>query len=128
MDETTTRNEGTETSASFVERLAEKIGLHGRASLVFGDPITYEGVTVVPVAKARWGFGGGAGTGSGKDGEGEGSGGGGGLVVSPVGYIELTGGAANFRRVYDVNNVGPTVLAGALAFVLVLGALRRLFR
>ena len=50
------------------------------------------------------------------------------MMVSPVGYIELAGGEAHFRRVYDVNNVGPTLLAGALAFVLVLGAIRRLVR
>ena len=128
MDETTILKDRANGSATFIERLAEKIGLQGRASLVFGEPITYEGVTVVPVSKARWGFGGGAGTGSGKDGGGEGEGGGGGMMVSPVGYIELAGGAAHFRRVYDVNNVGPTVLAGAFALVLVLGAVRRLFR
>ena len=93
MDETTILGDRTNGSATFIERLAEKIGLQGRASLVFGEPITQE-VTVVPVSKARWGFGGGAGTGSGKEGEGEGSGGGGGLMVTPVGYIELAGAEA----------------------------------
>ena len=128
MDEKTILKDRTNGSTTFVERLAEKIGLQGRTSLVFGDPIAHERVTVVPVSKARWGFGGGAGTGAGKEGEGEGSGGGGGMMLSPVGYIELREGEAHFRRVYDVNNAGPTVVAAAMAVVLVLGAIRRLVR
>jgi uncharacterized spore protein YtfJ len=44
-----------------VERLAEKIGSSARAAAVFGEAVGRDGVTVIPVAKARWGFGGGDG-------------------------------------------------------------------
>jgi len=49
---------------AILEKLVEKVG--GRASVkaVFGDPITRNGKTVVPVAKIRWGFGGGSGQGT----------------------------------------------------------------
>ncbi len=43
------------------ERLAEKIGSSARATAVFGEAVERDGVTVIPVAKARWGFGGGDG-------------------------------------------------------------------
>jgi uncharacterized spore protein YtfJ len=83
------------TGAGFTERLAERVGATARASAVFGDAVEREGVTVIPVARAKWGFGGGSG---GREGE-EGSGGGGGTSVSPIGYIELRAGGARFRRI-----------------------------
>jgi uncharacterized spore protein YtfJ len=43
------------------ERLAEKIGSSARATAVFGEAVEHDGVIVIPVAKARWGFGGGDG-------------------------------------------------------------------
>ena len=43
------------------ERLAEKIGSSARATAVFGEAVERDGVIVIPVAKARWGFGGGDG-------------------------------------------------------------------
>src|SRR4051794_41682436 len=84
------------TGYGFTERLAERVGAAARASAVFGDAVEHEGVTVIPVARAKWGFGGG----SGGRGEEEGAGGGGGTSVSPVGYIELRAGEARFRRIH----------------------------
>src|SRR5712691_4977917 len=82
---------------TFLERLAETLGMHAQASAIFGEPVERDGVTVIPVAKARWGLGGGGG----HKAEGEGSGGGGGVIVSPVGYIELKDGESRFRPVQD---------------------------
>src|SRR5437773_2566696 len=82
--------------SSFVERLAERVGGAASSSLVYGAPVEHEGVKVIPVAKARWGFGGGGGS---RDGAGEGSGGGGGVWVSPVGYIEMKDGDSRFRPI-----------------------------
>ena len=48
-------------STGFVERIADRIGAHAEVKAVFGDPIERDGITVIPVAKVRWGFGGGAG-------------------------------------------------------------------
>jgi uncharacterized spore protein YtfJ len=84
---------------SFQERLT--------ARTAYGEPISANGVTVVPVAKIGFGFGGGGGGGSGsapvkgdgalqavetaiQSGSGGGGGGGGGGVVQPMGFIEIT--------------------------------------
>lgn len=101
------------TGFGFTERLAERIGAAARASAVFGDAVEHEGVTVVPVARAKWGFGGGGG----QRGEEEGAGGGGGTSVSPVGYIELRAGEARFRRIYGRGEIAAVVVACGLTAV-----------
>ena len=50
--------------------MAEKLGAVAKAATVFGEPVERDGVTVIPVAKARWGFGGGAGRREDEDGAG----------------------------------------------------------
>src|SRR5204862_3586732 len=111
------------TGNRFIERLAETIGGSARASAVFGDAVQGQGVTVIPVARAKWGFGGGSG---GRDGE-QGAGGGGGTSVSPVGYIELRAGEARFRRIDNRARIAAAAaacgLSGAIAFRL--GRMRR---
>jgi uncharacterized spore protein YtfJ len=111
------------TGSGFTERLAERVGAAARASAVFGQAVKGEGVTVIPVARARWGFGGGSGA---RDGE-EGGGGGGGTSVSPVGYIELRSGEARFRHIHNRARIAAgaaaCVLSAAVAFRL--GRLRR---
>jgi uncharacterized spore protein YtfJ len=109
---------------SFLERLAEKMGARAGASVVFGEPVERGGVTVVPVARARWGFGGGAGS----RGEGGGSGGGGGVMVSPAGYIEMKAGRARFRPIPDPTARLPVLVARGALLLLILGALGRLRR
>lgn len=119
-------------SDSFIERLASRLGLHASASAVFDDPVDRDGVTVIPVAKVRWGFGGGSGRGIEEGSEageiGEGSGGGGGVMASPVGYIEIQDGQATFHRIKDPASLVPLVLAGAFAGWLTLRGLAKLLR
>jgi len=119
-------------SASFIERLASRLGLHASASAVFGDPVDRDGVTVIPVAKVRWCFGGGSGRGIEEGSEtgeiGEGSGGGGGVMASPVGYIEIQDGQATFHRIKDPASLVPLVIAGAIAGWLTLRGLAKLLR
>lgn len=97
-----------ESQTTFVETLAERIGTRFGSTAVFGEPVEAEGVTVIPVARATWGFGGG--TGTRPEAEGEGEGGGGGGSTSPVGFIELRDGKASFRPIVDPR---PFVLAAA---------------
>src|SRR5438093_2491952 len=74
-----------------LERLAEMVGSKATIRTVFGEPISRGDVTVVPVARVRWGFGGGGGQAADvPSGTAGGSGGGGGVLVDPVGYLELT--------------------------------------
>jgi uncharacterized spore protein YtfJ len=66
------------------------------AKMVYGDPVTAAGRTIVPVAKIRYGFG--SGSGKREDGQRHGGGGGGGLVAKPVGVVEITESATRFLR------------------------------
>jgi uncharacterized spore protein YtfJ len=63
--------------------IIERVGV----KTVYGEPISAQGKTIVPVAKVRYGFGGGAGR---NDKEKHGGGGSGGLVANPVGVVEVT--------------------------------------
>jgi uncharacterized spore protein YtfJ len=108
---------------SLVERLAQRLGASVQSANIFGQPVERDGVTVVPVAKASWGFGGGGGSGGeGTPGAGTGSGGGGGVSVKPVGFIELSGGQAQFRPIREVDEV-KIILASAVATAVLLAGL-----
>jgi sporulation protein YtfJ len=96
--------------SGFAENLAERIGASARASAVFGEAVESQGVTVIPVARAKWGFGGGSG---GREGE-QGSGGGGGISVAPIGYIELRDGEARFRRIHNRIQIAAVAAAWGL--------------
>ncbi len=120
------------TAADLVERLAERLGARANVAAVFGEPVVQDGVTVVPVAKVRWGFGGGGGCSGDAPGIEErlnsGSGGGGGVTASAVGFIEIRGGQAQFRPIKDPAALWPVILAGGFASLFVLSGLRRLVR
>ena len=73
---TTETQDGTALADELLKQIGQAVGDKANVSTIFGDPVDREGITVIPVAKARFGFGGGGGAG-GRDGE-EGSGGGGG--------------------------------------------------
>ena len=102
----------------FLVSLADRLGATAKASVVFAEPVKSDGVTVIPVAKARWGFGGG----SGRKNEQQGSGGGGGVQVSPIGFIEISNRQARFHRINEISL--PVIAIGALAGFL-LGSLLR---
>ena len=120
---------------SLLDRILERMGWHVRAGAIFGEPVERDGVTVIPVAKARWGFGGGTRRGTGRGAaperpdtaadEGSRSAGGGGLALSPVGYIEIKDGQARFRPIYDPGAVASMALAGAIGLLIIILSLRR---
>jgi uncharacterized spore protein YtfJ len=114
----------------FIDRLVERLGGAASTSAVFGAPVDRDGVTVIPVARVRWGFGGGAGHGGGaqgeSQGEGHGEGGGGGMAVSPLGYIEIADGEAEFKRIFDPMTLlflAPLLLALGIALRITLAVL-----
>ncbi|KAA0241041.1 MAG: sporulation protein [Dehalococcoidia bacterium] len=117
---------------SFIDNLVERIGGRASSRTIFGDPIERDGVTVIPVAKVRWGFGGGAGSGGEEDGyesdHGQGAGGGGGLSAAPLGFIEIRDGHATFHEIRDPVSLWPLVVASAISAWLVLRGLRALLR
>lgn len=135
----------------FVERMAERVGATATVRAVFGDPIERDGITVIPVAKVRYGFGGGSGSGpvpvglgigapdamsdamedapreAGRSG-GSGSGGGGGMTAEPVGYLEIGPDGASFIPITPAMPSPGFLLAAGATAAIVLRALARLLR
>ena len=107
--------EKTSSADKFIGTMAEKLGAVAKAATVFGEPVERDGITVIPVAKARWGFGGGAGQRKDEDG----AGGGGGVQVTPVGFIEITNHAANFRPIRTMSL--PWIIAGGIVGLFLIG-------
>ncbi|HYY64607.1 MAG TPA: spore germination protein GerW family protein [Gaiellaceae bacterium] len=105
-----------------LERIGRTVGQKAQASTIFGQPVEREGVTVVPVAKARFGFGGGGGSGMREADEGSGGGGGGGVAVTPIGYIEVRDGSSEFKRISTPMDLLAVVAAVSLGVI----AVRRL--
>jgi uncharacterized spore protein YtfJ len=111
---TTETHHGTALADELLKRIGQTVGDKANASTVFGEPVERAGITVIPVAKARFGFGGGGGAGAHGGEEGSGGGGGGGALVSPVGYIELREDAAQFKRILGPMDALALVAAAAL--------------
>ncbi len=116
-------------SDRFLEGLAERIGARASVQAVFGDPVERGEVTVIPVARVRWGVGGGAGTSAAAapDG-GTGSGGGGGATADPVGYLEIGPEGATFRAIAAAYPSPAFILAGSIGAAIIFRALARLIR
>ena len=113
-----------------LSRLAERLGANAAASAVFGTPVERDGVTVIPVARVRWGFGGGGGGRKAKDQDGWG--GGGGVQAAPLGFIEVKDGSAQYRRVHDPLRLAIAALllplsiaVGAAVTIVTIAALAR---
>jgi len=103
---------------SLLERLGQQLSTAATAQTVYGTPVERDGITVIPVARARYAFGGGGGGGT-KAGEaaGSGLGAGAGVSLTPVGYIELREGRSRFRPIRS--SVVPLVaVSGAIAWLL----------
>jgi uncharacterized spore protein YtfJ len=116
-------NEQSQLVNELLDQIGRAVGERAQASAVFGEPVERERLTVIPVAKARFGFGGGGGSGSRQGDEGSGGGGGGGAVVSPIGYIEVRDGGAEFRRISTPTDLLALVAAVSLAVL----TLKKLF-
>jgi uncharacterized spore protein YtfJ len=115
-----TQQGGDRSHPNFIERLAQTLGGEATAAHIFGAPVERDGVTVIPVAKARYGFGGGT-----KDGE---PGGGGGAIINPAGYIEIAGGGTRFRPIRDLGVLIPAFAVGGLLAILAARGLVKLLR
>lgn len=88
---------------------------HAAIKSVYGDPISAQGKTIIPVARIAYGFGGGSGKGMRQDSGGEGEGGGGGAVAIPLGVFEITDSQTRFILVDEHRKILAAGLIG-LAF------------
>ncbi|MGB7208536.1 MAG: GerW family sporulation protein [Pyrinomonadaceae bacterium] len=107
---------------SFIERLANQLGIAANARYIYAEAVERDGVTVIPVAKVAYAFGGGAGK---KDGE-EGSGGGGGVSITPVGYIEMKNGETRFRQIIGSARILTLMAIGSLSLLTVVWGVSKL--
>ncbi len=112
-----------------IQQVAEKIGKTANVEACFGEPVTLDQQTIIPVASICMGGGGGGGFGQiqaeqpedVEEGEAEeqraqvdtGGGGGFGMQVKPVGYIEEMDGVVRFRP----------IIGGHMIAILALGSL-----
>ena len=101
-------------SLALLQSLKESIIGHASVKAIYGEPITANGKTIIPVARILYGYGAGAGTGG--VGEtntrGEGGGGGGGVRAIPVGIFEVSERQARFVPISDRRKLAGAVLAG----------------
>jgi uncharacterized spore protein YtfJ len=115
-----------DTAAKTLE-LLEKVRGSLTARAVVAEPITQDGLTIVPVARiSGGGGGGGGGTEPGAEGE-EGSGTGGGFGVSsrPVGAFVIKDGTVGWRPAIDVNRI---ILGGQIVAVVALLTIRAIVK
>ncbi|HTV04201.1 MAG TPA: spore germination protein GerW family protein [Acidobacteriaceae bacterium] len=103
-------------SAALIQSLKESILGQAGVKALYGEPITAQGKTVIPVAKLIYGYGAGAGTGGvgNSSAQGEGGGGGAGVRAIPVGVIEISDQQTRFLPITSRKKLAAAVLAGAL--------------
>jgi uncharacterized spore protein YtfJ len=90
---------------------------------VFGEPVTHDGVMVIPVASVAAGVGGGSGSDAERGGEGEG--GGFGARGRPVGVYVIRDGEVSWQPAMDVNRAIVWTSITLMAVVLVASRRRR---
>jgi uncharacterized spore protein YtfJ len=106
---------------SVVTQIAERVKSSADVRVVYGDPISANGRTIIPVSQVMYGFGGGSGQGE----EGSGGGGGGGVQVKPLGVLEMTDNDTRFVPIMDVGRMARYALIGLF---LVTGSVRAYLR
>jgi uncharacterized spore protein YtfJ len=99
---------------ALLQSLKESILSQASVKAIYGEPISAQGKTVIPIAKIMYGYGAGAGTGGVGDSSarGEGGGGGGGVRAIPVGVIEISDQQTRFVPITDRKKLTGAVLAG----------------
>ena len=117
-----------------LDRLGERLGTQATVKAVFGEPVERGDVTVIPVARVRWGLGGGSGSGPAEreatNGErrASGTGAGGGAMADPMGYLEVRPSGAVYVPLATAYPSPVLILAIGLSMGIIVRALARLLR
>jgi len=103
----------------YFENIQQALSSSANVKTVFGDPISAEGKTIIPVARVRYGFGGGMGTGPTGSGDeqriGQGGGGGGGVIAQPVGVVEVSATGTRFVPIRSQKRMVALAIMGFVA-------------
>jgi uncharacterized spore protein YtfJ len=104
-----------------IQSVTEKVEKTANVKVVFGDPVKEGKLTIIPVAKTSVKGGGGGGSGEEKT-KGKGGGIGLGLMVktTPMGYIKVKDGKAEFVEIIDKSKImmGGLILGGIVLLIL----------
>jgi len=101
-----------------LESMFEPLTRSASVKSVYGEAITANGKTIIPVARVAYGFGSGRGRRHHEEDAPEGEGGRGGVYAVPIGVVEVTDTGTRFVALHD-----RRVLAGAILMGFCLGAL-----
>jgi uncharacterized spore protein YtfJ len=103
-------------SITLLQSLKDSIVGQAGVKTIFGEPISAQGKTIIPIAKLIYGYGGGAGTGGvgNASAQGEGGGGGAGVRAIPVGVIEVSDHQTRFIPITSRKMMAGAVFAGSL--------------
>ena len=100
-------------SLTLLQSLKDSIVGGASVKSVYGEPISAQGKTIIPVAKVAYGYGAGAGTGGVGDSNARGEGGGGGGARAiPVGVIEISDQQTRFVPISDRRKLTAAILIG----------------
>jgi uncharacterized spore protein YtfJ len=101
-------------SVALLQSLKESISGQVNVKTIYGEPVSAQGKTVIPVAKLMYGYGAGAGSGGVGDSstQGEGGGGGAGVCAIPVGVIEISDQQTRFIPITNRKKLIGAVWAG----------------
>ncbi|GEL07776.1 GerW family sporulation protein [Salisediminibacterium halotolerans] len=107
---------------SLLNGIFDKFASARDVSFVYGDPITLEHKTILPVAKVKYSVGAGSGYEQGEDGENDesrGEGGGGQFSIKPVGVYDITSEKTTYKPVVPVGLVLFVPIAVTAAAMLI---------
>lgn len=103
----------------YFEAIQQNLITSANVKTVFGEPISAEGKTIIPVARVRYGFGGGMGSGPTRTGDeqrlGQGGGAGGGVIAQPVGVVEVSATGTRFITIHNRRRMAGLAFAGFIA-------------
>ena len=101
-------------SLALLQSLKDSILTQANVKAIYGEPVSAQGKTVIPVAKVMYAYGAGAGTGGvgESSAKGEGGGGGGAVRAIPVGIVEISDQQTRFVPITDRRKLAGAVLVG----------------
>jgi len=103
-------------SVALLQSLKESILGQAGVKAIYGEPVSVQGKTIIPVAKLAYGYGAGAGTGGvgNSSAQGEGGGGGAGVCAVPVGVIEISDQQTRFIPITSRKKLAGAIVLGTL--------------
>jgi uncharacterized spore protein YtfJ len=95
-----------------MEAMFEPLTRSASVKSVYGEAISANGKTIIPVARVAYGFGGGRGRKPDESNPKEGEGGGGGVYAVPVGVLEVSEAQTRFIPLSDKRRLAGAALIG----------------